>query len=91
MVKKSVQYFAIFLKRSTGSGTEVCSINSALGISGSLLRWFSSYLLSRQQRVAGSSSSWSSINAGVPQGFIQHAGNFCTHLSTFSYLSLIET
>ena len=45
---------------------------SALGISGSLLRWFSSYLSSRQQRVlyAGSSSSWSSINAGVPQGSI---------------------
>ena len=45
---------------------------SALGISGSLLRWFSSYLSSRQQRVlyAGSSSSWSSINAGVPQGCI---------------------
>jgi len=30
MVKKSVQYFAIFLKRSTGSGTEVCSINLLL-------------------------------------------------------------
>ena len=45
---------------------------SALFISGSLLRWFSSYQSSRQQRVlyAGSSSSWSSINAGVPQGSI---------------------
>lgn len=45
---------------------------SSIGIQGSLLNWFSSYLSSRKQRVviANSSSSWSTINAGVPQGSI---------------------
>ncbi len=45
---------------------------SCIGISGSLLEWFSSYLSQRQQRVvyANASSIWSTINAGVPQGSI---------------------
>jgi len=45
---------------------------SGLGISGPLLNWFTSYLSYRKQRVvyANCSSSWSSINAGVPQGSI---------------------
>ena len=45
---------------------------SRLGIKGPLLDWFSSYLSSRKQRVvyANSSSNWTSINAGVPQGSI---------------------
>jgi hypothetical protein len=45
---------------------------SRLGIKDSLLHWFTSYLSSRKQRVvyANSSSKWSSINAGVPQGSI---------------------
>ena len=43
-----------------------------LGISGSLLRWFTSYLDSRCQRVqvGGKNSSLKYINAGVPQGSI---------------------
>ena len=43
-----------------------------IGISGSLLSWFSNYLKGRRQRVVlpGVSSNWSSINAGVPQGSI---------------------
>ena len=45
---------------------------SKLGIKDSLLNWFSSYLSSRKQRVvyANSTSNWSTINAGVPQGSI---------------------
>ena len=45
---------------------------SSLGICGPLLKWFSSYLTLRKQRVVCSnvSSDWSIINAGVPQGFI---------------------
>ena len=59
---------------------------SALGISGSLLRWFSSYLSSRQQRVlyAGSSSSWSSINGGVPQGSILGPLLFLVHINNIT-------
>ncbi len=45
---------------------------SSIGISGSLLNWFSSYLSSRKQRVVlrNSNSDWKDINAGVPQGSI---------------------
>ena len=45
---------------------------SSFGITGSLLHWFQSYLGSRKQRVviANSSSQWSSVQAGVPQGSI---------------------
>ncbi len=45
---------------------------SSLGICGSLHNWFSSYLSNRKQRVvySNSSSDWSSLNAGVPQGSI---------------------
>ena len=44
----------------------------SVGISGSLLLWFTDYLANRKQRVVmpGVSSSWSSIEAGVPQGSI---------------------
>ena len=42
------------------------------GISGSLLAWFQSYLTNRRQKVviAGSSSSYKPVQAGVPQGSI---------------------
>lgn len=44
----------------------------SVGISGSLLQWFTDYLDSRKQRVVipGVSSNWSSVKAGVPQGSI---------------------
>ena len=43
-----------------------------MGITGSLLEWFSSYLDQRQQRVVleDSFSDFKQINAGVPQGSI---------------------
>ena len=42
------------------------------GITGNLLSWFTDYLNDRQQRAVlpGGSSSWTPINAGVPQGSI---------------------
>lgn len=45
---------------------------SSLGIQGSLLQWFSSYLADRKQRVivSNTSSTLFNINAGVPQGSI---------------------
>ena len=44
----------------------------SVGISGSLLRWFTDYLYNRKQRVVipGVTSNWSSVEAGVPQGSI---------------------
>ena len=43
-----------------------------LGITPPVIKWFDSYLSNRQQRVViqGQCSSWSSIEAGVPQGSI---------------------
>ena len=45
---------------------------SSIGISGSLLHWFSSYLSERKQRVvlSNSASRFLTSNAGVPQGSI---------------------
>ena len=45
---------------------------SSVGISGSLLQWFTDYLNNRQQRVVlpGTASNWTSLKAGVPQGSI---------------------
>ena len=44
----------------------------SIGINGSLLQWFESYLFERFQRVTieGMSSDWASIEAGVPQGSV---------------------
>lgn len=45
---------------------------SSIGIKGNLLRWLSSYLSNRTQRVVlnGQSSEWTSVKSGVPQGSI---------------------
>ena len=44
----------------------------AAGITGTLLKWFKSYLNERKQRVVipGAKSNWTFIQAGVPQGSI---------------------
>lgn len=44
----------------------------SVGITGSLLNWFSDYLSNRRQRVVlpGACSDWKNITAGVPQGSI---------------------
>ena len=44
----------------------------SFGITGRLLKWFSSYLSDRKQRVVlpGAKSNWNYIHAGVPQGSI---------------------
>ena len=44
----------------------------SIGVSDSLLLWFSDYLAERKQRVVlpGAASSWKHIKAGVPQGSI---------------------
>ena len=52
------------------------------GISGNLLVWFEKYLSGRPQRVVlnGSNSEWTTINAGVPQGFhIRPSSIFIIH------------
>ncbi|MEW8542639.1 MAG: reverse transcriptase family protein, partial [Candidatus Thiodiazotropha sp.] len=45
---------------------------SSVGIKGNMLKWFSSYLSNRTQRVVlnGQNSEWVSVKAGVPQGSI---------------------
>ena len=44
----------------------------SIGVSDSLILWFSDYLAERKQRVVlpGAASSWKNIKAGVPQGSI---------------------
>ena len=71
-----------------------------LGISGSLLRWFESYLTNRKQRVVlgGKSSELSYLQAGVPQGsilgpllFLVYINDLPTNLTIDSHLFADDT
>ena len=43
-----------------------------LGVSGNVLKWISSFLSNRSQRVVinGQSSEWTDVSSGVPQGSV---------------------
>ena len=54
------------------SSTKLLLKLEGYGIEGNLLQWFRNFLTNRQQRVVvrGTTSSWSSVRSGVPQGTI---------------------
>ena len=73
---KGLEIDAIYLDLTRSFGTVchsrlLCKLQ-ALGISGSLLSWFSDYLSSRRQRVVlnGTSSPWECVRSGVPRGSV---------------------
>ena len=70
--KKSERFSMILVRPSTGSTKVFFFKLNSVGISGSLLQWFTDYLDCRNQRVVipGVSFNWSTIEAGVPQGSV---------------------
>ena len=72
----------------------------SIGIKHSLLNWFQDYLHLRKQRVVinGKTSSWKTINAGVPQGsvlgpllFLIYINDISMHLSSRASLFADDT
>ena len=63
----------------------------SIGVEGSLLNWFTSYLSCRKQRVImeGVHSDWCNIEAGVPQGSVFGHYCFLFILMIFQPLSLL--
>ena len=61
-----------------------------MGISGSLLRWFSDYLCDRKQFVVveGSNSSYLDVTSGVPQGSVSDR-SITVHLPDTTYHSKV--
>lgn len=66
---------------------------SRIGVSGSLLRWFTSYLSDRRQQVVvdGSTSASSLVRSGVPQGSILGPLLFSIYIDPITSLSLSST
>ena len=66
-----------------------------LGVSGNVLKWISSFLSNRQQRVVinGQSSEWTDVSSGVPQGsvlgpllFIMYVNDLPDEVQSFTKL-----
>ena len=66
---------------------------SRIGISGSLHKWFTSYLSGRSQQVVldGCSSSCVPVSSGVPQGSILGPLLFCIYMNPIASIPLSST
>ena len=70
--------------------SQLISTLANIGVSGSLLAWFRSYLSNRSQRVVldGHSSTIHPVTSGVPQGSILGPLLFSTYLNSLTNISL---
>ena len=58
-----------------------------VGIKGNLIPWFHNYLSNRKQRAVlnGKTSSWKSVNVGVPQGSVLDPFIFVIYINDISH------
>ena len=70
--------------------SQLISTLANIGVSGSLLAWFRSYLSNRSQRVVldGHSSTIHAVTSGVPQGSILGPLLFSIYLNPLTNISL---